>query len=104
VNAPVPDPSLSVLRRALRWSVPVDDQWHQIGGGKVLHVDARSNGTVEVWTLEGSAPSVSRTVRVYGTGHPIAEADTEHLGSVIVADGALVWHVFGAPTIEGATS
>lgn len=83
-------------RRALRWSVPVDDQWHQIGSGQVLHVDARSNGTVEVWTLEGSAPSVARTVRVYGTGQSIAEADTEHIGTALTPGGALVWHVFGA--------
>lgn len=85
-------------RRALRWSVPVDDQWHPIGGGQVLHVDARSNGTVEVWTLETTSTtplSVPRTVRVYGTGHPIAEADTEHIGTALTPDGALVWHVFG---------
>lgn len=91
-------------RRALRWTVPVDDQWHQIGGGKVLHVDARRGpAQVEVWTLEETPAdwprtdnTVPRTVRVYGTGHPIADVDTEHIGSVIVADGALVWHVFGS--------
>lgn len=81
--------------RALRWNVPVDDDWHAIGGGKVLHVAARVRGVVEVWTLEVGEASKPRTVRVYGTGHPIAEADTEHIGTAI--DGGLVWHVFGAP-------
>lgn len=81
-------------RQALRWTVPVNDQWHQIGGGPVLHVAVRRRGIVDVWTLEGSAPSEPRTVRVYGTGHPIAAADTEHIGTAL--DGELVWHVFGA--------
>lgn len=86
-------------RRALKWIVPVDDQWHRIGGGKVLHVFTRIPGAVEVWTLEQTdahglhALDNLRTVRVYGTGHPIAEADVEHIGSTVV--GSLVWHVFG---------
>lgn len=91
-------------RRTLRWSVPVDDQWHQIGAGKVLHTEVRSRSdVVEVWTLETTGPDwpsqnavKTRTVRVYGTGQPISEADSEHIGTALTPGGALVWHVFGA--------
>lgn len=87
---------MSKIRRALRWSVPVDDQWHLIGSGRVLHVDARSNRTVEVWTLEtGTTPSFPRAARVYGTGQIIEDADVEHIGTTLTPDGLLVWHVFG---------
>lgn len=79
--------------RVLRWSVPVDDDWHPIGGGKVLHVASRIRGVVDVWTLEGSAPSSRRTVRVYGTGHWIHPRDVVHYGTAL--DGDLVWHLFG---------
>jgi hypothetical protein len=92
-------------RRVLRWNVPVNDSWHQIGAGQVLHVAVRSDrALVEVWTLEELRPDwpksdvkAKRTVRVYGTGQPIMDADIEYLGSALVPGERLVWHVFGAP-------
>lgn len=109
----------STARRVLRWEVPVDDDWHKIGGGQVLHVAVRRDRyTVEVWTLEpsrmarvmvGNEPTdreiatitePMRTVRVYGTGQAISDADTEHLGTAIAPETLdymrLVWHLFGA--------
>lgn len=87
---------MSTTRIAFRWVVPVDDQWHPIGGGDVLHVATRLPGAVEVWTLETTTTeplSKPRAVRVYGTGHPIHDRDVEHIGTTLV--GHLVWHVFG---------
>lgn len=88
------------IRRALRWTVPVDDQWHEIGAGPVLHVDSRSAIQVEVWTLEHlrsdwptSDVASKRQVRVFGTGHILPDEAAGHLGSVI-ADPSLVWHLF----------
>jgi hypothetical protein len=45
-------------RRVLRWEVPVDDDWHEIGGGRVVFIANRgqlpglTTGSVEVWTEE----------------------------------------------------
>lgn len=111
------------MQRVLRWEVPVDDDWHDIGAGYVVEVAARDHRSspgdlVEVWTLEDTADtnpgdSLSipmRSVTVIGTGHPVPP-DTEHVGSAIVPTfttvsrrrdldeqivsmSGLVWHVF----------
>lgn len=111
------------MHRVLRWDVPVDDGWHEIGAGAVVHVAARSyrdrpGDLVEVWTLE-ETPSTfidadaipRRSVSVYGTGNRLPD-DVYHLGTAVVpalrvvpgptrgtVDGVesmagLVWHVF----------
>lgn len=84
-------------RRVLKWTIPVDDRDHPIGGGRVAHVACQSDAnTVQVWTDEPDAEQVEiRSARVYGTGQPIPKGD-EHLGSTITEDGFLVWHVFAS--------
>lgn len=110
-------------QRVLRWDVPVDDEWHEIGGGRVVEVSARTQrerpgDLVEVWTLEGAhVPTTTeppmRSVIVIGTGHT-APPNTEYLGTAVVPNlklapsllrggrdhieshPGLVWHVFGA--------
>lgn len=93
-------------RRVLRWEVRVDDHWHEIGGGRVVHVDNRPPAftglppRVEVWTEEhllddwpASPPiAAKRRVLVVGTGHQIPTTAIQHLGSVL--DGPFVWHLF----------
>lgn len=109
------------MQRVLRWDVPVDSQWHDIGAGPVVLVAARTHrerpgDLVEVWTLEdtpgtSTADLPHRAVTVIGTGHP-APNDTRHIGSaivpamrivpsalmsqpdLIVSRAGLVWHVF----------
>ena len=101
-------------RRVLRWDVPVDDANHQIGAGRVVHVDCRPvhavtgvliapAGKLEVWTEEVTTtwPEVQvpqRTVRVFGTAQSLPDEAVEHLGAGLDADGALVWHLYA---IEG---
>jgi hypothetical protein len=71
------------------------DEFHDIGGGKVVLVASQgAHGTVHVWTLEYSdEPSRSRSVIATGTGQPIPEdLRAEHIGSAIA--GPFVWHVF----------
>lgn len=86
--------------RVLKWSVPVDDDWHAIGGGQVLHVGNQgAHGTVCVWTLEHDAePTLSRNVLVTGTGQPLPDHGDDpplrHIGSTLA--GPFVWHVFEA--------
>lgn len=78
-------------KRVLKWTVPVDDRSHEIGGGPVVGVAAQGAwDEVVVWTEE-TDPAPTRTVRVYGTGHEIPEA-SRHLGSVVA--GIFVWHVY----------
>ena len=82
-------------RQVLRWDVPVDDEIHPIGSGKVVMVGSRQPGVVEVWTDEADeSVLVDRFVQVFAAGHLVPELAT-HIGSTI--DGGtdrLVWHVF----------
>lgn len=96
-----------VMRRALKWPVPVDGEHHLVGVGKVLLVGTQ-NGDVEivnVWTEEVGVPvNPTRRVRVYGTGEAVPDWE-EHLGSVVAiahspvgqspVETSLVWHVYG---------
>lgn len=117
------------MQRVLRWDVPVDDDWHEIGAGAVVHVAARGyrerpGDLVEVWTLE-ETPGIDtsklpkRSVSVFGTGH-LLPRDAVHVGSAVVpafnavsgpTRGTIeriesmagpVWHVFAkyAPPAE----
>jgi hypothetical protein len=113
------------MQRVLRWDVPVDSEWHNIGAGPVVLVAAREyrerpGDLVEVWTLEDTAPDGvkfddlrKRSVIVAGTGQPVPFDNVEHLGSTEVPSfnvisgptrgtvdrvesmAGLVWHVFG---------
>lgn len=100
------------MSRVLKWPVPIDDQWHEIGPGPValvaklpVHHDYLPAGpeTAAVWTIEDEDkfriqdvfPEVPRRVRiarVYGTGHDVPAPPFDHLGSYV--SGLLVWHVF----------
>lgn len=89
-------------KRVLKWSVPVDDQDHPIGGGRVVHVACQSGvvDVVQVWTEEADdVPRAVRHARVYGTGQRIPESD-EHIGTALTPvhpPKTLVWHVYGGP-------
>lgn len=81
-----------MTRRILKWTIPVDGQEHSIGSGPVVHVACQHDAsTVEVWTDERHIVDAA-TARVYATGQTLPERD-EVLGSALVLDGALVWHV-----------
>lgn len=87
------------MKRVLKWSVPVDDQEHFIGGGPVSHV-AMEPGTgygqntppvVNIWTeepLNGENPV--RSALVVGTGHSYADG---YMAVGSCRDGIFVWHV-----------
>jgi hypothetical protein len=81
-----------------KWTVPVDDRTHQIGGGPVVHVDSQSGriDEVQVWTQEDPHLEIhdldTRTVKVVGTGQEFNDIG-DVVGSVVVSNGNLVWHV-----------
>ena len=104
------------MRRVLKWPVPIDDQWHEIGDGPVALVERfQDTGTgfdlvptAGVWTVEDDVeigfndemakslglPGNVRVARVYGTGHELPPSVlADHLGSYVA--GAGVWHIFG---------
>ena len=88
---------MSTDYRIVRWVVPADDAVHEFPlSGAVLHVDSRSADYVELWTLDTGGPTLNRGFIVVGTGHPFPDEWT-HRGSVIVAGGALVWHLMEVP-------
>jgi hypothetical protein len=107
-------------RRVLRWDVKINDEEQLIGGDQVVHVDCRPEQfpiryggpatRVEVWTEEEipvDMPTadfqklLTRTVRVFGTGHPIPEGYV-HVGTALDPNSALVWHVYQkTPTVGG---
>ena len=86
--------------RVMRWEVPVDDKFHAIGGGKVLHVDCRSLAVAEVWTEEfvcerpAKMTAPKRAVRAFGTGQSLGASmmNLSHIGSCL--DGQFVWHLY----------
>lgn len=95
-----------MVRRILKWQVPVDDHDHPIGSGRVVHVGSQHGDfrAVQVWTDEPDSENVTvRSARVYGTGQPLPE-DDEHVGSVVVENGALVWHVLASERPTGLRS
>jgi hypothetical protein len=70
-------------------------------GSKLLHIaDQQGAGAdLDFWYLTdpSETEAETRNVRVYGTGHPIADDSLDgwtHLGTVITAGGMLAWHVF----------
>lgn len=77
-----------------RYEVPVDDQWHELQlSGAVLHVDCRDPRVVELWALSSGGPTVTHNFRVYGTGQPLPDRLTCHVGTAITPGGQLVWHL-----------
>lgn len=65
-------------------------------GQRNVVVGVGSHEPVEMWALvDPDAPSRDRRIRIAGTGHPLPEADSlVHLGTVQIAQGQLVFHVF----------
>lgn len=63
---------------------------------KILFVGAQdpTGHTVQLWAeVNPDAERETRRFAIAGTGHPLPPAG-HHLGSVITAGGALVWHVY----------
>lgn len=94
-----------MVMRVLRYQVPVDDAWHTLPVlGAIVHVATRSPEIVEFWAY-GCGPERQRTFRVFGTGHPIPEADAYttpvYTNTAIVPGGALVWHLFELVALSG---
>lgn len=61
---------------------------------QLLKVDAQLQKP-RLWALvETDQPEETRRFRVAGTGHEIKEPNTAYIGTVMMAGGMLVFHVF----------
>lgn len=80
-----------------RYEVPVDDRWHPLQlTGPIVHVDCRNPRFVEVWAIHTDSPPVTRSFRVYGTGHPLPSG-AQYVGTALAPGGQLVWHLIETP-------
>lgn len=82
-----------------RYEIPVDDEWHELKIGEILHVAARTPHFVEIWTLAVEVPLTTVELRVFGTGQPLPSgyggAPLRYLGTALPTYAPeLVWHLF----------
>jgi hypothetical protein len=66
-------------------------------GAQILHVDEqRSDGFLCLWALVSAAPTrhEPREILVVGTGHEEVPDDVLYIGTVLMENRLLVWHVF----------
>lgn len=64
-------------------------------GARVIHVGSQHGNDVTLWALvDPKNDTIKKRYCVAGTGTPIDGKATHHLGSVLVYDGRLVFHVF----------
>lgn len=65
-------------------------------GAKILHFGIQYDAP-RIWALvDPTAKKEIRKFRFTGTGHPITETDPElnFIGTVLMRNGTLVWHLF----------
>jgi len=66
-------------------------------GAEVLDV-ARQHGDVQLWALVDPGEEMeTRTFMWLGTGHVTDVPVTRHAGTIMVDDGAFVFHLFEVP-------
>jgi hypothetical protein len=80
-----------------KFALPIaDESWIEMPeGARILHVGVQ-NEQPWIWALcTPTNRKSSRRICVRGTGHDLGDASGEYLGTVMLADGAFVGHVFG---------
>jgi len=80
------------------WKYPLeidDEQWIDIPrGAKFLSVGVQ-RGKVCLWVqVDSDAPKESQLIVMHGTGHPMKSDSMQFIGTVMLYDGDLVFHVF----------
>lgn len=80
------------------WKFPLavqDRQDIQVPEGASFLSVKTQNGSLCLWAIvDPSQPKQRRTIEILGTGHKLDESEREYIGTAIMADGALVWHIF----------
>lgn len=64
---------------------------------KILHVNTQRE-TVCMWAeVDPSLPQVLRRFCVYGTGHQMPDDPGRYIGSIMLQDGDLIFHIYEQP-------
>lgn len=79
-----------------RYVVLADDLWETFEfSGPILHVATRHELSVELWVLDDpEQPLTTHSFRVFGTGQPLTDDVSQHIGTAITPSGRFVWHLF----------
>ncbi len=83
------------------WKFPVqvtdEQQVSMPSSAKIRHVAVQGDIACLWAEVDVSAPQMGeRTIRIYGTGHPMPENPGDYIGSFMLHDGALVLHAYDA--------
>lgn len=63
-------------------------------GAKVLYFGLQK-GLTYIWVLvDTKQPTENRLFRMVGTGHDIPDESLDHIGTIQMSGGNLVWHLF----------
>lgn len=83
-----------------RYDLPVTDHVTLVEmprGTQLLHVASQHGqlDSVQLWAgVDPSEPAEPRAFVVRGTGQSVGAEHEHYVGTAIVADGRLVWHLF----------
>ena len=65
-------------------------------GADILWVDMQQ-GQPCIWArVNPDAPKERKRIRIFGTGHPIPDDLGDYVGTFMMKDGALVFHLYEA--------
>lgn len=67
-------------------------------GATPLFVDTQQGDPCIWYEVDTEAPTVEKKFEWHGTGHKVPNDGREHLGSVQLAQGALVFHLYEVPS------
>lgn len=84
------------MRRIFKYPLQITDIQYVMmpKGAEILSV-AVQNEIVCLWALVNpELQYVSREIRIVGTGNPAPDGNVRFIGTVLMLDGQLVWHVF----------
>ena len=63
-------------------------------GAQIIHINTQ-HGSPHLWAIvDPSEPKETRVFGVYGTGHTLPESPKSHVGSFLMYNDNLVFHVF----------
>ena len=91
------------MRYVFKYPLRIEDEGTVVmpEGARLLHVAVQEGSEpgpsdLQLWAeVEPERPSQERTVRIFGTGHAMPEdVPLHHVGTVQMAGGRLVWHVY----------
>ena len=84
------------MKKVFKYEVPIkDDVVIEMPEGAEVLLFAAQRGIPCVWArVDPEAPLVERRFRFAGTGHPLEANVGNHIGSFLMAQDQLVWHLF----------